>query len=209
MMSLDAALAELPLFAILRGLTPEEADAVGDALWGAGIRAVEVPLNSPRPLDGIVRLSARFGDRMAIGAGTVLTPADVRAVAGAGGVFAVAPNIDAEVVAAALEAGLVPVPGIATPTEALAAAKAGAMHLKLFPAGTYGPDHVRALRAVLPAGRRLFAVGGVGPSDMAGWAAAGAAGAGLGSELYRPGMPPAEVAARAAAAAAAARAAWS
>ncbi|HYC05010.1 MAG TPA: 2-dehydro-3-deoxy-6-phosphogalactonate aldolase [Azospirillaceae bacterium] len=208
MTSLENALAELPLFAILRGLVPEEADAVGDALFEAGIRAVEVPLNSPRPLDSIARLAARFEGRMVVGAGTVLTTEEARAVAAAGGRFAVAPNTDADVIAAALAAGIVPVPGVATATEALVAIKAGAVHLKLFPAGTYGPGHVKALLPVLPAAVRIYAVGGVGPAAMGEWAAAGAAGAGLGGELFKPGMSAADVGARARTAAGAARAAW-
>jgi 2-dehydro-3-deoxyphosphogalactonate aldolase len=208
MTPLDTALADLPLFAILRGLVPEEAEAVGDALHAAGIRAVEVPLNSPRPLDSIARLADRFRGRMAVGAGTVLTADEARAVAAAGGVFAVAPNTDAEVIDAALAAGLVPIPGVATATEALAAIRAGAVHLKLFPAGTYGPGHVKALLPVLPASVRIYAVGGVGPAAMAEWAAAGAAGAGLGGELFKPGMSAADVGGRARTAAEAARAAW-
>lgn len=181
-----AAMRELPLVAILRGLKPEEAPAIGDVLVEAGFRLIEVPLNSPRPLDSIAALRQRFPDAV-IGAGTVLTAAEVRDVAAAGGELVVAPNFDRDVVEETVRLGLASLPGIMTPTEAFAALKAGAHGLKLFPAELASPSVVKALLAVLPKGTPLIPVGGIGADDMAAWRAAGAAGFGLGSSLYRPG----------------------
>jgi 2-dehydro-3-deoxyphosphogalactonate aldolase len=204
-MNLDAALAEIPVVAIVRGIRPEEAlDHLG-ALFAAGIRAVEVPLNSPEPLESIRRITEAFGDRMAVGAGTVLTVERVDAVAAAGGRIIVSPNTSVEVIRHALELGLDPAPGFATATEAFAAYDAGARHLKLFPAVTYGPAHLRQLKAVLPPDALVWAVGGVGPASMGDWWAAGARVFGLGGELYRPGQSVGDTAAKAKSVAAAAR----
>lgn len=196
-MTLDDALAACPIVAILRGVTAAEVVEIADALYETGIRAVEVPLNSPDPLASIGRLAGAFAGRMAVGAGTVLSTADVEAVAAAGGRLSVAPNTDAAVIARAVRLGLTPAPGFATASEAFAAIAAGARHLKLFPASTYGPAHLKALAAVLPREIGVLAVGGVGPADMAAWRAAGAVGFGLGSELYRPGQSPEETLAKA------------
>ncbi|MBR29256.1 MAG: 2-dehydro-3-deoxy-6-phosphogalactonate aldolase [Rhodobacteraceae bacterium] len=185
------------LVAILRGLRPEEAVAVGEALLAEGIDRIEVPLNSPDPLVSIARLAEAFGDRALIGAGTVLTKAEVEAVAGAGGRLIVAPNADAAVIRAAKAAGLTCLPGVFTATECFAALAAGADGLKLFPAFLMGPEGLKALRAVLPAGAQALPVGGVGPADFPAWLAAGASGFGLGSSLYAPGMGAGEVGARA------------
>jgi len=182
----SAAMQQLPLVAILRGLTPEEAPAIGDAIVGAGFRLLEVPLNSPRPLESIALLRARFPDAL-VGAGTVLDARQVREVHAAGGELIVAPNMDAGVIAEARSLGLVSLPGVMTPTEAFAALAAGANGLKLFPAELASPAVVKALRAVLPPEAPLLPVGGITPEGMAAWRAAGAAGFGIGSALYRPG----------------------
>jgi 2-dehydro-3-deoxyphosphogalactonate aldolase len=193
-----------PIIAILRGLQPDEAVAIGGALLGAGIDCIEVPLNSPHPLDSIARLVAAFGDRAMIGAGTVLTATEVRAVAATGARLVVAPNTDTEVIGAAKAAGLSCLPGVFTATECLAALRAGADGLKLFPAAALGPGGLAAMRAVLPPSTAVYPVGGVAPEDFAFWRRAGAAGFGLGSALYRPGMTASDVSERATAA----RAAW-
>jgi 2-dehydro-3-deoxyphosphogalactonate aldolase len=185
-MTLDEALAETPLVAILRGVKPDEIVAIAEALYEAGVRVVEVPLNSPDPLESILRLKA-VEDRMVYGAGTVLGPGAVDAVAQAGGRLVVAPNTDAAVIKRTVERGLVPLPGFATASEAFCALAAGARHLKLFPASTYGAGHLKALSAVLPSEAVVMPVGGVTPDDMAGWWAAGARGFGLGSDVYKPG----------------------
>ncbi|WP_374389110.1 2-dehydro-3-deoxy-6-phosphogalactonate aldolase [Sandaracinobacter sp.] len=191
-------LGDLPLVAILRGITPEEALPVGEALLAAGFRLLEVPLNSPRPLESIARLSEALGDHAMLGAGTVLTPADVRAVADAGGRLIVSPDSNPAVIAETKRLGLVSVPGFFTPTEAFAAIAAGADALKLFPAEAASPAVLKALKAVLPSGVPLLAVGGVSTDGMAPWIAAGAAGFGIGSALYRPGRSAAQVGAAAA-----------
>ena len=196
-MTLEDALDGLPLVAILRGVTPEEAVTHCEALFAAGLRAVEIPLNSPRPLESIADVARAMAGRMAVGAGTVLTAAEVDAVGAAGGVFIVSPNTDPAVIGRAVQIGLTPLPGFATASEAFAALAAGATHLKLFPAATYGPGHVRALKAVLPPRIKVYPVGGVGPAQMAEWRAAGADGFGLGSELYRPVQTPADTLAKA------------
>jgi 2-dehydro-3-deoxyphosphogalactonate aldolase len=205
-LSLDAALAECPVVAIIRGVRPDEVLAHAEALYAAGVRGVEVPLNSPDPLDSIRRLAKAYGDRMAVGAGTVLSAERVDAVAEAGGRIIVSPNTAPEVIARAVDLGLDPAPGFSTPTEAFQALAAGARHLKLFPAVTYGTAHVRQLKAVLPEAAVVWAVGGVGPAQMADWWAAGARAFGLGGEVYRKGQSPAETAENAARVVAAARA---
>ena len=187
--------AACPLVAVLRGLTPGEAPDVADALVAAGITLIEVPLNSPEPFDSIARLARRFGDMAVIGAGTVLTPADVTRVADAGGALVVSPNTDAAVIRASVAAGMIALPGYFTPSEAFAALAAGAHGLKLFPAEGASPAFLKAQRAVLPRATRVLAVGGITPDGMAAWRAAGADGFGLGSNLYRAGKPAADVAA--------------
>ena len=193
-----AAMRELPLVAILRGLKPAEALAIGEALVEAGFRLIEVPLNSPQPLASIALLRRRFPQAM-IGAGTVLTAADARDAAAVGGELVVAPNFDRDVVAETLRLGMTSLPGIMTPTEAFAALGAGAHGLKLFPAELASPAVVRALLAVLPKGTPLIPVGGIGADNLAVWRTAGAAGFGLGSSLYRPGDDAATVRVKAAA----------
>jgi len=189
--------AACPLVAILRGLPPVDAEAVGEALVAAGFGLIEVPLNSPDPFTSIARLAARFGNEALIGAGTVLDPADVSRVADAGGGLIVSPNTDPRVIRAAKASGMAAAPGSFTPSECFAALEAGADALKLFPAEAAPPSVVKALRAVLPPDVPLIAVGGITPESMVGYRAAGADGFGLGSALYSPGMPAAEVAARA------------
>ncbi len=195
-MTLDDAIALSPIVAILRGLRPDEAVAHAEALFDAGVRAVEVPLNSPDPLLSIAAIAGAFGDRMAVGAGTVLTPAQVDDVAKAGGRLIVSPNTDPIVIRRTVERGLVPAPGFATATEAFTAYAAGARHLKLFPAASYGPGHLKQLKAVLPVDAFVWAVGGVGPDNLAAWRAAGAHAFGIGGELYRPGQSAADTRSR-------------
>jgi 2-dehydro-3-deoxyphosphogalactonate aldolase len=194
MPDLRTALNQCPVVAILRGVKPEEVDAVGDALVEAGIIIIEVPLNSPDPFDSIGRLAKRHGARALIGAGTVLEPADVARVKDAGGQLIVAPNFDADVVRAAKAADLVALPGVMTPSEGFAALKAGADGLKLFPAEIIPPAVFKAWRAVFPADCLLLAVGGVGIDNLKIYAQAGASGFGIGSALYKPGRRPAEIA---------------
>lgn len=196
-MGLTDWLARGPLVAILRGVRPEEAEAIGAALLAAGLVVVEVPLNSPDPLESIRRLAARFGDRALIGAGTVLDPADCARIAAAGGRLVVTPHADPEVVRAAKAAGLIAVPGFLTPGEAFALLKAGADGLKLFPAEAASPAVLKALRAVLPKGVPVLPVGGIEAGNLAPWRAAGAAGFGIGSAIYRPGDDAAAVGAKA------------
>lgn len=184
--TLAQALAQLPLIAILRGLTPAEAPAIGEALVSSGFAIVEVPLNSPEPLRSIATLTQLFPQTL-IGAGTVLNAQQVKDVHGAGGRLVVAPNFNPAVVAQALALGMVVLPGVATPTEAFAALDAGAHGLKLFPAEMISPATVKALRAVLPASTALMPVGAITPDNMAPYRAAGANGFGLGSALYAPG----------------------
>jgi 2-dehydro-3-deoxyphosphogalactonate aldolase len=182
----DAAMARLPLVAILRGIAPAEAVAVGDALVAAGFALIEVPLNSPQPLASIAALRERHPQAL-VGAGTVLTIAQVREVHAAGGQLVVAPNADVEVIRAAVRLGMVCLPGVMTPSEAFAALAAGASGLKMFPAELIPPAGVKALRAVLPPATRVMPVGGITPESMAAYRAAGANGFGLGSALYKPG----------------------
>jgi 2-dehydro-3-deoxyphosphogalactonate aldolase len=186
-MSFAATLAAHPVIAILRGLTPEEAPAIGDALLGAGVRVLEVPLNSPRPFESIALLARRCGAEALVGAGTVMSAEDVARVAEAGGRLIISPHLDVTVVAAAKAAALTAIPGAFTVSEIFAALRAGADAVKLFPAELIGPDGLRALRAVVPAGVPLIPVGGVSAATMAAWRAAGASGFGVGSALYRPG----------------------
>jgi len=189
-MRLDEALEQSPVVAIIRGVEPDDALAIGEALYAGGVRAMEVPLNSPSPLASIARLAEAFRDRMVVGAGTVLRAEKVAQVATAGGRFIVAPNISLSVIGRAQTLGLDVAPGFGTATEAFVVIDAGVRHLKLFPAVTYGPTHVRQLKAVLPAEAVVWAVGGVAAEDFADWWAAGARAFGLGGELYRPGQDP-------------------
>lgn len=185
------------LIAILRGVTPEEVVGIGTVLVEEGFHAIEVPLNSPRPLASIERLAASVGAHCPVGAGTVLEPADVARVRSAGGRIIVSPDTNTEVIAAAAAAGMRAYPGIATPTEAFRAVRAGARSLKLFPAAVLGIPGMKALRAVLPADVELLPVGGVDESNLGNWIAAGAGGAGIGTSVYRPGDSAAAVRARA------------
>ncbi|AEF20375.1 MULTISPECIES: 2-dehydro-3-deoxy-6-phosphogalactonate aldolase [Pseudomonas] len=186
-------LRELPLIAILRGVTPEEIMPVGLALYEAGFRAIEIPLNSPEPLHSIGLLAAELGERALIGAGTVLSVRQVEEVAQAGGRLIVSPNCNAQVIQATRQAGLFSAPGVATPSEGFAALEAGADVLKLFPAEQFNPAIVKAWRAVFARDVALLPVGGITPANMAGYLAAGASGFGLGSALYKPGMSAREV----------------
>lgn len=186
-----------PLIAILRGLTAETALSVGSVLIEAGIDRIEVPLNSPDPLKSIYLLAEAFGRDALIGAGTVLTTSEVREVATAGGKLIVAPNTDPEVIAAAKSAGLTCLPGAFTASECFSALRAGADGLKLFPATQLGTAGLAALRAVLPSDTLVYPVGGIAATDFAAWVRAGATGFGLGSALFTPDLPVAELAARA------------
>jgi 2-dehydro-3-deoxyphosphogalactonate aldolase len=176
------------IIAILRGVRLEEVTAIGDALYAAGVRIVEVPLNSPEPFRSIAALAARFEGRMIVGAGTVLDKESVDRVKSAGGQIVVSPDCNPEVIAQAIARNMVPLPGVFTPTEAFSAVRAGARHLKLFPAEAASPRTVKAWKAVLPQDVRLYAVGGVTPQNMKEWADAGCAGFGIGSNIYKPGM---------------------
>jgi 2-dehydro-3-deoxyphosphogalactonate aldolase len=185
------------VIAILRGVAPDEVLAVAQALLRAGIGVIEVPMNSPQPLQSIARLAAAHGAQALVGAGTVLTPEDVDAVADAGARLVLAPNFDAAVVRRAKARGLWAMPGVATPSEGFAALAAGADGLKLFPGEMLGPPVLKAWRAVFPSHVPLYAVGGVGADNLATYRAAGAVGAGVGSSLYTPGLEPAEIERRA------------
>jgi 2-dehydro-3-deoxyphosphogalactonate aldolase len=186
----------LELVGILRGLTPEKALATGKAIVDAGFRSLEVPLNSPQPFDSIHLLAKAHQDCL-VGAGTVLTPAEVDRVYEAGGRLVVSPNCDAAVIRRALERGMRVMPGVGTATEAFAAVAAGATELKLFPAATYGSGHLRALKSVLPKNVRVYPVGGIGSQDIAEWLVSGADGFGFGSELFKPAYTLAELSERA------------
>ncbi len=183
---------QCPLVAIIRGVTPDEAEAIGDAIFEAGIRIIEVPLNSPEPLKSVERLARRFGERALIGAGTVLDPLDVQRVRDAGGALIVSPNTNPGVISATAAAGMVSAPGYFTPSEAFIALGSGATALKLFPAEAATPAVLNAQLAVLPRGVPMLVVGGVKPDTMRAWLDAGATGFGLGGGLYQPGQSPAD-----------------
>jgi 2-dehydro-3-deoxyphosphogalactonate aldolase len=193
MNALKPFLARLPLVAVLRGIAPEEIDAVAAALHDNGFSVLEVPLNSPRPFESIARLARGYGERCLVGAGTVIQPADVARVADAGGRLVVMPHGDVAVIREAKQRGLVCIPGVSTLTEAFAALAAGADALKMFPAELLSPTVLKAWRAVLPRDTLVFPVGGIRPDNMAPYWAAGADGFGTGSNLYKPGADPAEV----------------
>ena len=183
---------ECPLVAIVRGIRPDEVEAIGAAIQQAGIRIIEVPLNSPEPLKSIELLAKKFGELMLVGAGTVLRATEVAQVRDAGGRIIVSPDTNSDVIAATAEAGLVSSPGYFTPSEAFAAVRAGATALKLFPADGASPSALKAQLAVLPPDIPVMAVGGIRPDNMRPWRDAGAAGFGLGSGLYKPGQSAAE-----------------
>ncbi|MEO9865411.1 MAG: 2-dehydro-3-deoxy-6-phosphogalactonate aldolase [Yoonia sp.] len=190
-------MSHLPLIAILRGVTTEEAPAMATALVDAGITQIEVPLNSPTPFDSITAMKNAVGDAAIIGAGTVLSTDDVGRVRDAGGELIVSPNCDQRVIMATKAAGMASWPGVMTPTECFAALKAGADGLKIFPAGLLGPDGIKAIRAVLPTGTQVYAVGGAGADNFRLWMDASADGFGIGSALFKPGFSVADVAERA------------
>ena len=196
-MTSEQLLAELPLVAILRGVTPARIQGVADALFEAGIRAIEVPLNSPEPFKSIEMLAKHFGARCLTGAGTVLTIEQADQVADAGGKLMVTPNTNPAVIARGIAKGLTVMPGFYTPSEGFAAVAAGAKYLKLFPASTGGIGHFQAMLAVLPKNIPVYAVGGVGAGNMSEWRKAGAAGFGLGSDLFKVDFSDADIAARA------------
>ncbi|MDW3181908.1 MULTISPECIES: 2-dehydro-3-deoxy-6-phosphogalactonate aldolase [unclassified Roseobacter] len=187
----------LPIIAILRGITPPEAPAIAQALIDAGITRIEVPLNSPDPLESIGTLVRSYGDNALVGAGTVLTTEEVNAVAEVGGRLIVSPNCDVEVIRASKALDLHSWPGVFTPTEAFAALQAGADGLKLFPGAMAGTSGLAAMRPILPKGTLVYAVGGAGPENFDQWIAASADGFGIGSALYKPGMSAEDVAAQA------------
>ncbi|MBB3265915.1 2-dehydro-3-deoxyphosphogalactonate aldolase [Azospirillum sp. OGB3] len=195
----DAAFSALPLVAILRGLTPVEAEGVAQTLYDSGFRLIEVPLNSPDPFESIAAVRRLLPRDALVGAGTVLAVEQVARLKEIGADLVVMPHADTAVIRAAKAAGLVSLPGIATPTEAFAALSAGADALKIFPAELVGPRIIKAMRAILPAGTRLLPVGGIAPDTMAPFLEAGVAGFGLGSALYSPGLSAADVGERAAA----------
>ena len=188
---------QCPLVAIIRGVTPDEAESIGDALYEAGIRIIEVPLNSPDPLSSIKRLATKFGDRVLVGAGTVLKADDIARVRDAGGRIIVSPDTNPGVISAAAAASLVSSPGYFTPSEAFAAIRAGANALKLFPAEAASPAVLKAQLAVIPKNIPVLAVGGIRPDNMRPWLDAGASGFGLGGGLYQPGQSPEETLAKA------------
>ena len=186
-----------PIIAILRGVQPAEAVAIAGVILAAGIDKIEVPLNSPSPLESISAIVKAYGDRALIGAGTVLTIAQVRQVRAAGGKLVVSPNCDPAVIAATIAAGMQSWPGIFTPSEAFTALQAGATGLKLFPGDMAGPKGLKAMRAILPIGTQVYAVGGAGPENFVEWVAASADGFGLGSAIYKLGDTPETVATKA------------
>lgn len=193
----DQGFARCPLVAILRGVKPDEVEDIGEALVSAGFTLIEVPMNSPDPLESISRLAKRFEGRAQIGAGTVLTEAQVAEVEGAGGTMIISPNANLKVIAASATRGLVSLPGIFTMSEAFAALDTGATALKLFPAEAANPTVLKAMRAVLPKTSKVLPVGGIAPDNMDPWWAAGASGFGLGSALYKVGLSAEQVGANA------------
>ena len=186
-----------PIIAILRGVQPAEAVAISGVILAAGIDKIEVPLNSPSPLESISAIAEAYGNRALIGAGTVLTAVQVQQVKAAGGQLVVSPNCDPAVIAATIAAGMQSWPGIFTTSEAFTALQAGATGLKLFPSDVAGPKGLKAMRAILPVGTQVYAVGGAGPENFAEWVAASADGFGLGSAIYKPGDTPERVATKA------------
>ena len=192
-MKLNEALEACGIIAILRGVSPDEVIAVGQALYDQGVRIVEVPLNSPEPFTSIEKLAKVFGEKMVVGAGTVLSVQDVNLLKDHGGQISVSPDCNPETIARAVALGLDPLPGVFTPTEAFAAIRAGAKHLKLFPAEAASPQTIKAWKAVLPKHVKVHAVGGVTPANMNDWISAGASGFGIGSSIYKPGMTLAQV----------------
>jgi len=192
-MNLNQALDECGIIAILRGVAPAEVISIADALYAAGVRIVEVPLNSPDPFHSIQLLATSFAGKMVVGAGTVLSAQDVNMLKEHGGQISVSPDCNPEVIARAVAVGLEPLPGVFTPTEAFAAIRAGAKHLKLFPAEVASPQTIKAWKAVLPPQVKIHAVGGVTPDNMSEWLKAGASGFGIGSSLYKPGATVAQV----------------
>jgi len=197
-MTLDDALAACGLVAILRGIKATEAVAVAEALCAAGIRIIEVPLNSPDPFASIAVLAKSAGNRFLVGAGTVLKPEQADLLHAAGGTLCVSPDCNPEVIGRAVKLGLTPLPGVFTPTEAFTAIRAGASYLKLFPAEAASPAVLKAWRAVLPGNVHVLPVGGISEANMSDWLAAGASGFGIGSSLYKPGDNPKDVAGKAA-----------
>ena len=193
-MTFADAISECGLIAILRGITTAEVEAVGQALVEAGIRVAEIPLNSPDPFASIEKMAMAFKGKLVVGAGTVLSVQDVNLLKAHGGQISVSPDCNEAVIARARELGLEPVPGVFTPTEAFAAIRAGATHLKLFPAEAASPLTVKAWRAVLPKHVKIYAVGGITPANMQGWVEAGVAGFGIGSNIYKQGATAAAVA---------------
>ena len=185
-----------PIVAILRGVRPDEVEAIGEALVSAGVGIVEVPLNSPDPFASISKLASALAGRAIVGAGTVLTRGEVEQVNEAGGSLVVSPNCEPEVIAHTRSFGMTSLPGVFTPTEAFAALRAGADGLKFFPSSLHGPDGIKAVRAVLPEGTKVYAVGGVDASNIADWLPA-VDGFGIGSALFKPGMSAREVGERA------------
>ena len=192
-MNFEDAITDCGLIAILRGVTTPEIKDVGAALHDSGIRVVEIPLNSPDPFSSIERLASAFAGRLVTGAGTVLDASDINLLKAHKGEIAVSPDCNPAVIQRAREAGLVPLPGVFTPTEAFAAIRAGATHLKLFPAEAASPVTVKAWKAVLPKHANIYAVGGVTPANMQVWSDAGCAGFGIGSNIYKPGKSPEDV----------------
>jgi 2-dehydro-3-deoxyphosphogalactonate aldolase len=193
-MNFEDAISKCGIIAILRGITPGEVEAIGQVLLAAGITIAEIPLNSPDPFTSIRKMSETFKGRLIVGAGTVLNVPDVNLLKIHGGQISVSPDCNELVIARARELGIEPLPGVFTPTEAFAAIRAGAIHLKLFPAEAASPTTVRAWRAVLPKHVKIYAVGGVTPANMQVWADAGTAGFGIGSNIYRQGFMAADVA---------------
>jgi 2-dehydro-3-deoxyphosphogalactonate aldolase len=190
---LNSHLAKMPVVAIIRGVRPDEVVDIANAIYSAGISVIEVPLNSPDPFSSIEKLSQAWGDSCVIGCGTLLNKKDAKKVAAAGGQIAVTPNTNPALIKQCIKLGMIPMPGWATPTEAFAAYRAGARYLKLFPASTYGSNHVKAIKDVMPKDVKLLAVGGVGSKEAPQWLAAGIDGFGIGSEIYKAGRSAEEV----------------